>query len=68
MILVGNQRGGAKNLALHLLKEENEYVEVHEIRGFNSQNLASALKEADAISRATRCKQYLFFFEPQSAN
>lgn len=60
MILVGNQRGGAKNLALHLLKEENEHVEVHEIRGFTSQNLASALKEADAISRATRCKQYLF--------
>jgi hypothetical protein len=60
MILVGNQRGGAKNLALHLLKEENEHVEVHEIRGFTSQNLTSALREADAISRATRCKQYLF--------
>ncbi|MFZ2168763.1 MAG: hypothetical protein WAW61_03895, partial [Methylococcaceae bacterium] len=60
MILVGNQRGGAKNLATHLLKEENEHVEVHEIRGFASQNLAAALKEADAISRATRCKQFLF--------
>jgi hypothetical protein len=60
MILVGNQRGGAKNLALHLLKEENEHVEVHEIRGFASQNLMSALNEAQAISRATRCKQYLF--------
>jgi hypothetical protein len=60
MILVGNQRGEAKNLALHLLKDENEHVEVHEIRGFASQNLISALKEADAISRATRCKQFLF--------
>jgi len=60
MILVGNQRGGAKNLALHLLKEENEHVEVHEIRGFASQNLTAALKEADAINRATRCKQFLF--------
>ena len=39
MILVGNQRGGAKDLALHLLKQENEHVEVHEVRGFASQNL-----------------------------
>lgn len=60
MILVGNQRSGAKNLALHLLKEENEHVEVHEIRGFASQNLTAALNEAYAISRATKCKQYLF--------
>jgi len=60
MILVRNQRGGAKNLATHLLKEENEHVEVHEVHGFASQNLTAALKEADAISRATRCKQFLF--------
>lgn len=60
MILVGNQRSGAKNLALHLLKEENEHVEVHEIRGFASQNLTAALNEAYAIIPATRCKQYLF--------
>lgn len=60
MILVGNQRSGARNLALHLLKEENEHVDVHEIRGFASQNLESALNEAYAISRGTRCKQYLF--------
>ncbi|PTN12514.1 relaxase/mobilization nuclease domain-containing protein [Nitrosomonas aestuarii] len=60
MILVGNQRGGAKNLALHLLKEENEHVEVHEVRGFASHNLIAALNEAYAISLATRCKQFLF--------
>lgn len=60
MILVGNQRGGAKDLALHLLKQENEHVEVHEVRGFASQNLMAALNEAHAISRATRCKQFLF--------
>jgi hypothetical protein len=58
MILVGNQRGGAKNLALHLLKEENEHVEVHEVRGIASQNLLAVLNDAQAISRATRCKQY----------
>jgi len=60
MILVGNQRGGAKDLALHLLKEENEHVEVHELRGFASNSLMAALNEAYAISRATRCKQFLF--------
>ncbi len=60
MILVGNQRGGAKDLAMHLLKQENEHVEVHEVRGFASNNLMAALNEAHAISRATRCKQFLF--------
>ena len=60
MILVGNQRGGAKDLALHLLKDENERVEVHELRGFASDNLVSALRESYAISRATRCKQHLY--------
>lgn len=60
MILVGNQRGGAKDLALYLLKQENEHVEVHEVRGFASNNLMAALNEAHAISRATRCKQFLY--------
>ncbi|MEO1197951.1 MAG: relaxase/mobilization nuclease domain-containing protein [Pseudomonadota bacterium] len=60
MILVGNQRGGAKDLALHLLKDENEHVEVHELRGFASETLAEALSEAYAVSRGTRCKQFLF--------
>ena len=60
MILVGNQRGGAKNLALHLLKEENEHVEIYEVRGFASRNLMAALNEAYAINKATRCKQFLF--------
>jgi len=60
MILVGNQRGGGKQLALHLLKEENDHVEVHELRGFVAQDLRGALNEAYAVSRGTRCKQYLF--------
>ena len=60
MILVGNQRGGAKNLALHLLKEENDHVRVHELRGFASDNLVSALNESYAISRGTQCRQHLF--------
>ena len=42
MILHGNQRGGARDLSLHLLKEENDHGEVHEIRGFVSDNLMGA--------------------------
>ncbi|MEW7986965.1 MAG: relaxase/mobilization nuclease domain-containing protein [Candidatus Thiodiazotropha endolucinida] len=60
MILQGSQRGGAKNLALHLLKDENEHVEVHELRGFVADDLVSALNEAHAISRGTKAKQFLF--------
>lgn len=60
MILFGNQRGGAKNLALHLMKPENERVEIHELRGFASDNLLNAFNETYAISRGTRCKQFLF--------
>ncbi|GJL94927.1 MAG: hypothetical protein DHS20C05_13320 [Hyphococcus sp.] len=60
MILVGNQRGGAQNLALHLLKDENEHVEVHELRGFASNTLIAALNEVHAISRGTKCKQFLY--------
>ena len=60
MILVGNQRGGARDLARHLMKDENERVEVHQLRGFVSDDLDGAFEEAYAISRGTRCKQFLF--------
>lgn len=60
MILVGNQRGGARDLARHLLKDENDHVHVHEIRGFASDTLEGAFNEAYAISQGTRCRQFLF--------
>lgn len=61
MILKGNQRGGGKQLAAHLMKtEDNEHVHLHELRGFISENLHSALHEAYAVSRGTRAKQFLF--------
>ncbi len=59
-MLEGNQRGGAKNLAQHLVKDENDHVEIHEIRGFASDNLMGALNEAYAVSRGTKCKQFLY--------
>jgi hypothetical protein len=60
MILVGNQRGGAKDLAQHLLKDENDHIEVYEIRGFVAPDLPGAFNEAYAMSKGSRCKQYLF--------
>lgn len=62
MILVGNQRGGAGNLAAHLMNShDNEHVEVHELRGFMAtDDLREALQEVDGISRGTRCRQYLY--------
>lgn len=61
MILKASQRGGGKQLGLHLIKtQDNEHVEVHDIRGFISDDIVSALKEAHAVSLGTRCKQFLF--------
>jgi hypothetical protein len=60
MILDGNQRGGARDLARHLMKAENEHFEVHEIRGFAADTILGALREAEAISRGTKCRQFLY--------
>jgi len=61
MILKGSQRAGGTQLAIHLLKtEENEHVEIHEVSGFVSDTPTDAFKEAYAISRGTKCRQFLF--------
>lgn len=61
MILKASQRGGAKQLALHLLNsDDNEHVEIHELRGFVANDLPGAFQESYAISRATKCRQFLF--------
>lgn len=61
MILKGSQRGGGQDLAAHLMRtDENEHVELCELRGFAASDLRGAFKEAEAISRGTKCRQYLF--------
>lgn len=61
MIIKASQRGGAKQLARHLLNaNDNEHVRVHEISGFLSESLSGALNEAYAVSKSTKCKQFLF--------
>jgi len=61
MILKGSQRSGGSQLARHLMNvQDNEHVEIHDIRGFVSDDLHGAFDEAHAVSKGTKCTQYLF--------
>jgi hypothetical protein len=40
--------------------DDNEHVRVHELRGFAADDLRGAFQETEAISRGTKCRQYLF--------
>lgn len=72
MILVGSQRGGANQLAAHLQNIlDNDHVTVEQIRGFMADDLKGAFNEAQAVSKGTRCKQFLFSLSlnpPKDAN
>ncbi|MCG7927210.1 MAG: relaxase/mobilization nuclease domain-containing protein [Candidatus Thiodiazotropha taylori] len=61
MILKGKQRAHGRQLGTYLLKiDQNEHVEIHELRGFMSHDLPSALSEIDAVSKGTRAQQPFF--------
>jgi hypothetical protein len=61
MILKGNERGHAAELAMHLLNpRDNDHVTVHAIEGFVASDLQGALAESAAISQATQCRNHLF--------
>ncbi|AZV79425.1 relaxase [Parasedimentitalea marina] len=61
MILKASQRGNPGQLSKHLLNShDNEHVELYEVRGFMAEDLETALSEAEAISKGTRCKKFLF--------
>lgn len=61
MILKASQRGGGQNLAVHLMRaDDNEHIDLHELRGFASDDLKGAFREAEATAKGTRCRQYLF--------
>ncbi len=61
MILKGNQRAGGRQMALHLLNSgQNEHVTVHEVSGFMASDVLGALNEAYALSKGTKCKQFMY--------
>ena len=61
MIPKGNQRGGGRQLATHLLNQfDNDHVEVVDLRGAVAQDLHGAFHEWYAQSKATKCVKYLY--------
>jgi hypothetical protein len=60
MIIKAKERGDGRQLGFYLLRDTNEHVELHELRGFIADDLPAALQEIDAISRGTRATNYLF--------
>ncbi|MFB2554058.1 relaxase/mobilization nuclease domain-containing protein [Ensifer soli] len=61
MILKGSQRGGARQLAVHLLNDrDNEHASLHALRGFMAEDLHGALLESHAVAKGTQCRQFLF--------
>jgi hypothetical protein len=72
MILHGNARGGGSELAMHLMRtDENEHVSVHDVSGFMSEDVRGAFLEVEALSKGTRCQKPLFSLSlspPKNAN
>jgi hypothetical protein len=61
VIIKGNQRGGGQALAAHLMNaRDNDHVELHEVRGFLSNDLSGAFLEIEAAAGATKCQQPFF--------
>ena len=72
MILKARERGNAPQLASYLMDQrDNEHVELHEVRGFISDDLKQAFSETHAIAQGTRCENYMFsmsFNPPEGAH
>ncbi|KCZ93817.1 relaxase/mobilization nuclease domain-containing protein [Hyphomonas johnsonii] len=72
MILHGNARGGGSELAVHLMRtDENEHVQVHDVSGFMSDDVRGAFLEVEALAKGTRCQKPLFSLSlspPKDAN
>lgn len=62
MIPFGSQRALGQDLATHLLNaQDNEYLEIAQVRGAVAQDLHGAFAEWEVQAEAlTRCRQYLY--------
>jgi hypothetical protein len=61
MILKGNQRGSGQQLATQLLNaDNNQRIEILEVRGSVARDLHGAFEEWYACSMATQCLKYLY--------
>jgi len=61
MILVGSQRGGASQLAAHLMNDrDNDHVTIEELRGFVADDLRGALNERTPSPRVRNAASSCF--------
>lgn len=61
MILKGNARGGAANLARHLSNaRENDRIEIASLRGGAARDLMGALMDMEAVASGSRCTDHLY--------
>jgi hypothetical protein len=61
LILKGNQRGSGQQLATQLLNaDNNQRIEILELRGSIAQDLHGAFEEWSAQSTASKCRKYLY--------
>jgi len=61
MILKGKDRSGATQLANHLMNaQDNDHVILYDMRGFIADDLHGAFNELQAVSRGTKCKNFMF--------
>src|SRR5271166_5222513 len=61
MILKGNQRDGGQKLATQLLNaDNNQRIEILEVRGAIADDLHGAFEEWEAHSMVTNCLKYLY--------
>ena len=61
MIIKASERGSARSLANHLTNtNDNDHVELYEVRGLVGNSLHAALLEIDAVSQGTQSKKPFF--------
>ena len=61
MILKGNIRASGQELAKHLMNDRsNDSVELGELRGFASDDLAGAFREIEGVAAGTNCTKPIY--------
>ena len=68
MILKASQRGGGQDLAVHLMRlDDNEHVELHELRGFASDDLQRGFQGSRSGQPRHELPPVSLFAEPKPA-
>lgn len=60
MHVKSSQRAGRRELAKHLISDENEQVRIVQSRGVVDSSISGALAEFEAIATGSNCKKFMF--------